>query len=261
MAEQRGDSQMTQLLFLGSGGAFALPQNGNYQSNLVLTAPSGKKMLIDCGTQCTQALHDQHLTVGDIDAIYCSHNHPDHSGGLAEVAYRARFLHDTTPELFGDHNVIADLHESLYTQLTHVKGCRLDGLRDWFRIRSVTCQTFWWEDIYFRLIEVPHIDSGDGVGMPSFGLYFETENSRIYFTSDSQFLPTQEVLDLYQRATIIFQECETGVKSGVHTNITELMSLPDAIKKKMWLYHYADGPKPIPAGFAGYVQKGEVFHL
>lgn len=252
---------MTQLLFLGSGGAFTLPQNGNYQSNLVLIAPSGKKMLIDCGTQCTQALHDQHLSVGDIDAIYCSHNHPDHSGGLAEVAYRARFIHNTMPKLIADRSVIADLDESLYSQLTHVNGSRLVGLRDWFRVGPGAAQEFWWEDIRFHMVEVSHVDSGNGLGMASFGLYFETENSRVYFTSDSQFLSTQEAFNLYERSTIIFQECETGIRSGVHTNITDLMSLPDAIAKKMWLYHYADGPKPDPVGFAGYVQKGEVFHL
>ena len=99
--------------------------------------------------------------------------------------------------------------------------------------------------------------------VPSYGLIFEGEMSRVFLTTDTQFCPNQ-IQTFYDSVDIIFHDCETTpFKSGVHAHFTDLATLDEKTKKKMWLTHYADGDKPDAeeAVFAGYVAKGQVFNL
>ncbi len=78
------------LRFVGVGSAFAGPELG--QSNMVIEAESGKLLLIDCGQRSQDMLHDQYGTEDDpsailaIDAVYLTHQHADHIGGLEWLA-------------------------------------------------------------------------------------------------------------------------------------------------------------------------------
>src|SRR3989338_53794 len=67
------------LIFLGSGSAFS-PLKENFQSNMLLEAPSGKRLLIDCGTDARLSLAKFNLTHKRINAVYISHFHADHAG-------------------------------------------------------------------------------------------------------------------------------------------------------------------------------------
>jgi hypothetical protein len=63
-------------------------------------------------------------------------------------------------------------------------------------------------------------------------------------------------------ADIIFHDCETAsVKSGVHAHYTELLTLSETIRNKIWLYHYNPGALPDAKkdGFRGFVKKGQCF--
>jgi ribonuclease BN (tRNA processing enzyme) len=97
---------------------------------------------------------------------------------------------------------------------------------------------------------------------PSFGLLFEMSGKKIFITTDTQFAPNQ-IKDFYQVADIIFQDCETteNYKSGVHAHYSELCTLEQKTKEKMWLYHYNPGKKQNPQadGFCGFVAKGQIF--
>jgi len=59
------------LRFLGCGPAFADPIQR--QTNAVLFGASGKKMLIDCGTDCRHAMREVGLDYRSVDAVYISH--------------------------------------------------------------------------------------------------------------------------------------------------------------------------------------------
>lgn len=256
---------MTKLTFLGSGSAFALPQNGNYQSNMILETDSGKRLLIDCGTQCFQAMHDLGYTAGDIDAVYISHIHFDHCGSCEEFAFRSRFIHNKKPILFAHPKVLGKLRLCLQEPLGVIDGREME-LCDWFQIGYTTSHpgggTFTFDGIKFTMLQHPHI-SVPGYAtkaISSYGLIFTSEGTgkRIYITTDTN--------GYYQRvcenSDLIFHDCEVDkTPSRVHVHISDLQELPEHIKAKMWLYHYQDGDKPDPSGFAGYVQKGQVFEL
>ena len=81
------------IAFLGVGSAFTSAKD--YQSNLLITAQSGKKMLIDCGSDARFSLAEWGLENNieklDIDAVYISHLHADHIGGLEWLAFSTYF--------------------------------------------------------------------------------------------------------------------------------------------------------------------------
>lgn len=80
-------------------------------------------------------------------------------------------------------------------------------------------------------------------------------------TTDTQFC-LEEFAELYERADIIFHDCETAkVPSGVHAHYQELLTLPERVKSKMWLYGYQPGslPDANKDGFRGFVKRGQIF--
>src|SRR5215813_8474415 len=66
------------LTFIGTGSAFTMD---NFQSNMLLE-DSGKRLLIDAGGDVRFALAKVGLGAKDIDALYISHLHADHIGGI-----------------------------------------------------------------------------------------------------------------------------------------------------------------------------------
>jgi len=136
------------------------------------------------------------------------------------------------------------------------------SIDDYFEMRIVDPgqNSFQWQDIKFELIKVTHIDNGSYV-MPSYGLFFEINNKKIFFTTDTQ-LRLSELQPHYDRADIIFQDCELAPSpSSVHAHFEYLKRLPDGIKNKMWLYGYQ--PVALPdsheEGFLGFVKRAQSF--
>ena len=52
-------------------------------ANLVSTKKS--KILIDCGSGATQRLHQAKVSSADIDALFLTHLHSDHTIGLSDI--------------------------------------------------------------------------------------------------------------------------------------------------------------------------------
>ena len=57
------------------------------------------------------------------------------------------------------------------------------------------------------------------------------------------------------------RDCELAkYPNSVHAQYHELATLPADIKAKMWLYHNdGDRPNAVEDGFAGFVNKGDIF--
>ena len=77
------------LQFLGVGSQFS--GHDQYHSNMVITARSGKRMLIDCGSDVKFSLAECGLLPTDLDAVYISHLHADHIGGMEWLALSTLF--------------------------------------------------------------------------------------------------------------------------------------------------------------------------
>jgi ribonuclease BN (tRNA processing enzyme) len=260
------------ITFLGSGSAFSMK---NFQNNAVVEN-NGKRLLIDCGTDIRFSLAEQGLSFKDIDAVYLSHLHADHIGGIEYLAFCSYFspknVMPNRIKLFGNSGVLDRAwSETLRGGLASIQGKVVD-LYDYFEVIPVdNNHSFYWEGIKFDLVQTVHIMDGYSI-VPSFGLMIGSCDSTdvVYYTSDAQFCPFQ-IQTFYDQASIIFQDCETyPFKSGVHANYSDLMTLDDKTKAKMWLMHWNDniadciGQKDTEAkrdGFLGFVRKHQSFNI
>jgi len=259
------------LTFLGVGAAMA--PTSMWQSNMVLEK-NGRKLLIDAGGDVRHSLKDAFPSIHpgnistEIDAIYISHLHADHIGGLEGIALCSYFTPPRRkPVLFCDADLMDELWEtSLKGGLETIEG-KVADLTDFFDCRPVKANgEFEWEGVLFYPVQTLHVMSGRKF-QHSYGLTFadyQGEGGRVFLTTDTQFCPRQ-LPKFYEQADIIFHDCETSkFPSNVHAHFNDLKTLDAAHKAKMWLYHY-NSPTPeqdaVAEGFRGFVVKGQSFEL
>ena len=247
------------LTFIGSGSAFTVGAD-NYQSNILIENESQQRLLIDCGSDVRFSLFELGLTSSDINAVFVSHLHTDHTGGLEWLAFSTFFAHSKKPTLFVTDTLVKDLWDKVLSGgLSSVEGIRAT-LSTFFNVKKIKGQSFIWSGIKFTLIATEHTKSGKQAN-PSYGLLFTINGVTIVITGDSKFTPAV-FEDFYHKADIIFNDCEISPKpSGVHATYGQLKQLDAKIKRKMWLYHYQ--PEKLPNakkdGFLGFVRKSQSF--
>lgn len=252
------------LTFLGSGSAFTVGTD-NYQSNILLESPNKKRLLVDCGTDIRFALFDQGYSHSDISAVFVSHLHADHVGGMEWFGYKCKFdpKIEKKPDLFISKTMVDDIWNKVLSggmsSLADVEA----SLSTYFDVHPVGDDNqFTWEGAKFELVSTIHCMNGLHL-MPTYGLLITIGKKKVWITSDSQFTP--DILERqYAEADLIFQDCEISAHpTGVHAHYKQLKTLPAEIKKKMWLYHYNTEPLPdaVIDGFLGFVKKGQVFNI
>jgi len=251
-------SKIVTLTFLGSGSAFTVGAN-NYHSNLLLESDSSK-LLIDCGSDVRFSLFELGYGAGDIEYVYISHLHADHCGGMEWLGFSRRFSGKKPPQLFIHEQLVGAIWKQLSGSMQCL-GEKISGLTDYFNPQPIQENGFFiWESVQFNLVRTIHISNYKSL-VPSFGLYFRINNTTIFLTTDTQYMPDY-YKEYYEKADIIFQDCETQTQpSGVHANYQQLKTLDATIKSKMWLYHYNPGSLPDATndGFKGFVKKGQRF--
>ena len=248
------------LTFLGSGSAFTVGKK-NYQSNMILEI-DGYRLLIDCGTDARYSLYEAGLAYGDIDAIYISHLHADHVGGLEWLAFCTYFDPDCKkPTLYIAKNLAKKLWD-------HVLSGGLSSLEDkeatlstYFKVVLLEDDAkFTWRGIKFTLVKTFHTIS-NGKLCPSYGFTATYKTHHLFVTTDTK-LCFDQLKKHYLSASVIFHDCETAkVPTGVHAHFNDLKHLDPAIKAKTWLYHHSSGrlPHAKKEGFPGFVKKGQSF--
>jgi ribonuclease BN (tRNA processing enzyme) len=248
--------------FLGSGSAFCFD---NYQSN-ILIQNHNRYLLVDCGTDIRFSLKAAAVKPTDIEAVYISHLHSDHCGGLEYLAFVTYFTPGSMkPKLYGETSVLNDLWEhTLKGGLESLQTIDAD-LETYFQKFPIPQKkSFSFAEVEYKLVQTVHIVA-DRLFKKSFGLLFKTPKGKtVFITTDTQFAPHQ-IRDFIKQSDIVFHDCEVSkYPSGIHANYNDLKTLPDDEKKKIWLYHYNsvnDLPFAPDDGFQGFVQKGQEFDL
>jgi len=257
------------IIFLGTGSAFTLK---NYQTNFLIEQ-NGKYLLIDSGSDIRFSLNEHGLSYKNIDAVYISHLHADHVGGIEGLAFCSYF--DPTKNkiaLYGNGELLLKgWNDSWRGGLESIQG-KVMSLDGYFDVNPIKPNgKFIWENIEFSIVQSVHIMNGYAI-VPSYGLMIKTGSKKIFITTDTQFCPSQ-LTDFYNESDLIIQDCETTpFKSGVHANFSDLVTLNSTIKEKMLLVHYQDNvldnknewdTKADEAGFQkdAFVEKGRVLEI
>jgi ribonuclease BN (tRNA processing enzyme) len=90
------ESRELTVTFAGSGDAFG--SGGRYQACIHLRRPDGlPPVLLDCGATSLSALKHLRLDPGKIEAVFVSHLHGDHFGGLPFLILDGQFSRRTSP--------------------------------------------------------------------------------------------------------------------------------------------------------------------
>lgn len=251
------------LQFIGTGAAFTL--GDNYQSNILLSsAQDNKHMLIDCGSDCRRGLDKMQVSYDKISSVFISHLHADHIGGLEWLGFTHFFdPRCERPMLHIADDLVDDLWQhSLMGGMRSLQTERAE-LQTYFQpnILHGSHKVFSWDGIDFELVPTEHVYHGSAP-MPCYGLIFSVQDKTVYISGDTRFTPEQ-LNEHYQRADVIFHDCETATAhSGVHAHFEELCQLPDDIRAKMWLYHFQPGALPDAQahGFKGFVDPRQGFN-
>ncbi len=249
--------------FIGVGSAFTT--SDYYQSNMLITASNGKRLLLDCGSDIRFALAEQNIYANNvaekIDAVYISHLHADHIGGMEWLAFNTYFAKNPRKlTLFMEEKMMERMWENaLKAGVECIKGKMLQ-LTDYFNCCPLSeNDTFNWENIECTLVKLPHVITGS-LNHYSYGLLLK-DGLSMFITTDTQFQPDL-IAEFAEKADIIFHDCETiPFHTTVHAHYEELRTLKEGLKQKMWLYHYNPEPayNPQADGFKGFVSKGQEF--
>lgn len=227
-------------------------------------AGSEKYLGFDCGCHWQFSSEEAGYDVKDIDGFYLSHLHDDHAGNIGYVGFKRFFgtfpFGTDKPKLFVNVEVADELWGKYLSASMESVQDRRNSLDQYFDVQRIKPNgDFIWWNVKFDLIQTVHVVDDRRI-KPSYGLIFNTDGKTVFISGDTQHAPNQ-LLTFYQRSDIIFQDCELAeYPNSVHAQYYELVKLPEDIKKKMWLYHN-DGERPdaVADGFAGFVNKGDVF--
>lgn len=246
--------------FAGVGSAGTTPDY--WQSNMVVTA-GNQRLLIDCGGDIRFALWELGLSHQDINAVYISHLHADHIGGLEWLGFNTYFDQKCVrPKMYIVEELIKPLWKSLKAGMQSHEGIVLN-LESFFEVCPIKInESFAFGDAKFYPVQTVHVMNGFGI-VHSYGLMIERGSRKTFLTTDTQFCPRQ-IEKFYHMADLVFQDCETtSYRSGVHAHYDDLKTLEDGVKSKMRLYHYSPNPPQDPKsdGFGGFVRKGDSFDL
>lgn len=257
-----------EVFFIGVGSAFAAR---HHQTNFLLIK-GDTHIMVDFGmTGPVALLETAKLKPQDIEVVLPTHSHADHVGGIECLGLINRYVSIPflkkpkiqiiiNPEY---QRILWDQSLRGGMQSNEVEGGKPLYFGDYFDVIRPIWKTAQPREIFeinfaginleiFRTNHYPSQATNWQDAFVSFGLFID---DRIFISCDTQF--DRELIDLYSEISEVMFHDVQFFPGAVHAPLNDLKSLPDNIKRKMFLMHYSDDwEKYNIDDFAGWTQQG-----
>lgn len=237
------------LRFLGVGSAQA-PELGSASG--VLERDGEPVLMIDCGQEALSAYVERYGAAPR--AIFVTHTHMDHVGGLERLFYKVYF------DLALRGNVRLYAHAALVPLLQgriadYPEVVAEGGANFWDAFSLVpVSRGFWHRDLWFDVFATRHHAPNTSFGLSLHGSFVWTGDTR----------PVPEMLDQYAaHAELIAHDCALNGNPS-HTGLDDLArEYTKNQRDRFVLYHYASEADAAELARHGYrvARRGEAFEL
>lgn len=237
------------LRFLGVGSAQAVELGS---AAAVLERDGQPLLLIDCGPEALTAYLDRYGALPP--AIYITHAHMDHVGGLERAFYRSYFDDAARGRVrIYTHAALVPVLQSRVADYPEVIAEGGANFWDGFHLIPLS-RSFWHEGLRFEVFATRHHapDTSFGIAL----------RASFVWTGDTR--PIPEMLARYAAAgEIVAHDCGV-VGNPSHTGLDDLAReyAPD-LRERLVLYHYGSEADAAMLAAAGYhvARRGEVLAL
>lgn len=209
--------------FIGTGDAFG--SGGRFNTCIMVETDNHRRFLIDYGATSLVAMKKLGIDSNSIDAIFITHLHGDHFGGLPFFLLDAQFSKRNTPlVLVGPATFKQRLHEArevLFSGSSETPP-KFDLVIDEFAVE----EPYRWTDLTITPYEVDHF-----CGAPPLAVRMEHEGKIVAYTGDTQW--TDTLIEVCADADLMIAEAyyfEKKIKW--HLDYLSLMANIDRIKPK-----------------------------
>ena len=252
------------LIPLGVGGAFT----SRFYHNNYIAEIGSKKLLIDAGTTLRTSIKKAGYSYFDIDAVWISHLHSDHVGGLEELILQRYFHFKNGAHLPIKTDIV--VHEAIYPMLRQLLffplengGNTIDDFCHFIVVNDEDLTNF--EGLVLQIFNTSdtHIQ-----GMASSALSIQGPLGNVLYTSDVKNLQEANLLRFVNDKTIAIFQDTSFTMNGAHAFLKEILAYyPKDIHAKIYAMHYNDNIEDFLSAIkqAGiqYVKQHEaiMFHL